>query len=57
MFGKCFLKDLSIQLLIRSCDGGNRRHSDDLPQGGMKISCKLIYTGETVDLTKIKKVA
>ena len=35
---------------------GNRRHSDDLPQGGMEIPCKLIFKGKTVDITKIKKL-
>ena len=35
---------------------GNRRRSDDLPQGGMEILCTFIFTGKTVDITKIKKL-
>ena len=35
---------------------GNRKHSWDLPQGGLDVPCQLIFKGEKVAISKIKKL-
>ena len=35
---------------------GPRRYSADLPQGGLKIPCKLIFTGITKDIEKVTRL-
>lgn len=33
-----------------------RRHSSDLPQGGLEVPCQLIFRGEESNLKKIKRL-
>ncbi len=33
---------------------GHRRHSSDLPQGGLEVPCLLIFVGNKADIAKIK---
>ena len=33
---------------------GHRRHSSDLPQGGLEVPCLLIFVGNKADIVKIK---
>ena len=35
---------------------GSRRYSADLPQGGLEIPCKFIFTGISKDIEKVKKL-
>ena len=35
---------------------GKRRHSKDLPQGGLEIPCTLIVVGRKNDVAKVKKL-
>ena len=35
---------------------GKRQHSWDLPQGGLEVPCKLVFKGEKVAISKIKKL-
>ena len=43
--------------VLKCCVDGSRRYSADLPQGGMEIPCKLIFsTKSTVDCEKLKKL-
>ena len=35
---------------------GSRRYSADLPQGGLEIPCKLIFTGISKHIEKVKKL-
>jgi hypothetical protein len=35
---------------------GRRRHSEDLPQGGLEISCTLAFEGGLKDVTKVEKL-
>ena len=35
---------------------GKRRHSRDLPQGGLEIPCTLIVVGRKNDVAKVKKL-
>ena len=35
---------------------GDRRHSSDLPQGGLEVPCELIFEGEKKYIQKIKKL-
>ena len=42
--------------VLKCCVDGSRRYSADLPQGGVEIPCKLIYsTRSAVDCEKLKK--
>ena len=34
---------------------GSRRYSNDLPQGGREIPCKLIFTGNSASIDKLRK--
>ena len=34
---------------------GHRRHSADLPQGGLEVPCILRFEGEVKDIAKLKK--
>ena len=36
---------------------GNRRHSSDLPQGGLEVPCLLVFVGNKADIAKIKNKA
>ena len=36
---------------------GSRRYSEDLPQGGLEIPCKIFFQGSTQHLAKLKKLA
>ena len=42
----------SIQCTIT----GERRHSADLPQGGLEVPCMLKFTGEPKDIMKVRKL-
>ena len=33
---------------------GARRYSADLPQGGLKVTCKLVFNGEHEEIKKLK---
>ena len=35
---------------------GTRRYSVDLPQGGLEISCKLLFTGKPQEINKLQKL-
>ena len=35
---------------------GDRRHSSNLPQGGLEIPCKLIFHGKKEDIKKLKRL-
>ena len=41
----------SIHCLVN----GDRRYSNDLPQGGMEVPCRLVFSGTEKDLNKAKK--
>ena len=42
---------------MKCCVDGRRRYSTDLPQGGMEIPCKLIFSARSaVDCEKLKKL-
>ena len=49
----CFLRrngSISCQIT------GRKRHSMDLPQGGLEIPCSLRFVGQSRDIRKIKKL-
>ena len=35
---------------------GRRRHSVDLPQGGLEVPCSLLFKAETNEIKKLKSV-
>ncbi len=41
---------------IRCQVSGSKQYSRDLPQGGLKIPCILIFLGHDVDINKLKKL-
>ena len=41
---------------IRCTVTGSRRHSSDLPQGGLEIPCSLLFTADMKEIMKLKKV-
>ena len=40
---------------IRCVVVGTKRYSQDLPQGGLEIPCRLQFEGETKEIEKVKK--
>ena len=40
--------------VIRSLITGDRRYSHDLPQGGMEVPCRFVFSGVEKDLNKVK---
>ena len=49
-------------LFLRKCGHilvqvtGRRRHSTDLPQGGLEVPCSLTFVGESRDLLKVRRL-
>ena len=41
---------------IRCTVTGSRRHSSDLPQGGLEIPCSLLFTADMKEIIKLNKV-
>ena len=41
---------------INCCVTGSRRYSEDLPQGGLEIPCKIFFRGSTQHVAKVKKL-
>ena len=41
--------------VIRCIVNGDRQYSHDLPQGGMEVPCRLVFSGAEKDLNKVKK--
>lgn len=41
---------------IVCCVPGRRRYSADLPQGGLEVPCVLRFTGQSMDVQKLKKL-
>ena len=35
---------------------GRRRHSTDLPQGGLEVPCRLLFRGEAKEIKKLVKL-
>ena len=45
-----FLRSESIKCRVT----GNRRYSNDLPQGGLEIPCTLVFCGDSLKIEKVK---
>ena len=41
---------------IRCSASGRRRHSTDLPQGGLEVPCLLLFRGEAKEIKKLVKL-
>ena len=48
-FCHCFVENGTIDCVAI----GRRRYSSDLPQGGLEISCKLIFNGKRDDILQL----